>query len=223
MPIVLLVRHGESTANARGVLAGRLPGVVLNAQGRAQATAAGARLEGLPLAAIVSSPLERTRETARLLRAGLSDAPRISVDKGLTECDYGAWSGRRLSSLVKQPLWPHIQSRPSAVTFPDGESMAAMAARGVAAVRRWNEKVADEHGAAGIWVAVSHGDVIKSIVADALGLHLDSFQRIHISPGSLTMISYSGSSTSVLGVNTRDGSLRHLNGGAVAPRLGGGR
>ncbi|HCT80464.1 MAG TPA: phosphoglycerate mutase [Micromonosporaceae bacterium] len=185
MTTLILLRHGRTTANTEGVLAGDSP-VPLDETGVAQAQAAGARLAGLSLKAVVTSPLERCRQTLSLALPGVTPA----VENGLTECGYGEWSGRKLSELTDEPQWRTVQQHPSAVVFPGGEAMAAMASRAVAAVRRWNAIVAGENGPDSTWLACSHGDVIKSIVADALGMHLDLFQRIHVAPGSLTVIRY---------------------------------
>ena len=97
----------------------------------------------------------------------------MATERGLLECDYGSWTGRELKTLAKEPMWRTVQAHPSAAVFPDGESMADMSARAVAAVRRWDARVEAEHGPDAVWVAVSHGDVIKAILADALGIHLD--------------------------------------------------
>lgn len=180
MTTLILLRHGRTTANTHGILAGDSP-VELDDKGVEQARAAGTRLMGLPLQMVVTSPLVRCRQTLEIALPGAKPA----VEEALTECGYGEWSGRKLGELVGEPLWRTVQAHPSAVTFPGGESMAAMASRAVAAVRRWNEVVGE-----GAWLACSHGDVIKAIVADALGMHLDQFQRIHIAPGSLTVIEY---------------------------------
>lgn len=187
MATVLLLRHGRTSANAGGGLAGRSP-VGLDEVGRAQATAVGERLRPLNLAAVVTSPLPRCRETVAL---ALPEAT-VTVDDRLIECGYGDWQGRSLEELAKDPLWPVIQQHPSAVVFPGegGESMAAIAARAVAAVREWDAKITAEHGPDALWLACSHGDIIKAVVADALGLHLDLFQRIVVDPGSLTAIRY---------------------------------
>jgi probable phosphomutase (TIGR03848 family) len=187
MATVILLRHGRTAANAEGGLAGRSP-VELDEVGRAQAVAVGERLRAAPLAAVVTSPLRRCRQTLELALPGVP----VTVDDRLVECGYGDWQGRPLGELAKDPLWPVVQLHPSAVTFPgeDGESMAAMAARAVAAVREWDARVAAASGGHAVWLACSHGDVIKAIVADALGLHLDLFQRLVIDPGSLTAIRY---------------------------------
>jgi probable phosphomutase (TIGR03848 family) len=182
---VLLLRHGRTTANASGGLAGRQP-VELDENGRSQAATAGVRLRALPLAAVVTSPLVRCRQTLELALPDVTPA----VDDGLTECGYGDWEGQPLSKLAKEPLWRVVQQHPSAAVFPNGEAMAAMSARAVAAVRRWDAAVAQQHGPEALWLACSHGDVIKAIVADAVGLHLDEFQRIVADPASVTAIRY---------------------------------
>jgi probable phosphomutase (TIGR03848 family) len=207
VPTVLLLRHGRSTANTSGVLAGWTPGVALDDRGREQAEALALRLGGLPLAAIVSSPLQRCQETVAPL-VKKTGVKRVT-EKRLGECRYGDWTGRKLSELVKEPMWRVVQTHPSAAVFPgpEGESMAAMAARGVAAIRGWDAKVAAEHGPGAVWVACSHGDVIKAIVADAMGLHLDNFQRIVVDPGSVTAISYTETRPFVLRVNDVGGDV----------------
>jgi probable phosphomutase (TIGR03848 family) len=184
---VLLLRHCRTAANAHGGLAGRSP-VELDEVGRAQALALRERLRPLALAAVVTSPLPRCRQTVALALPQAAAA----AEEDLTECGYGDWQGRPLSELAKEPLWSVVQQHPSAATFPGegGESMAAMAARAVAAVRAWDARVAAEHGEDAVWLACSHGDVIKAIVADALGVHLDLFQRIVVDPASLSVIRY---------------------------------
>jgi probable phosphomutase (TIGR03848 family) len=189
MPTVILVRHGRSSANMSGVLAGRTPGVKLDEAGVQQAAAVGERLAGLPLAAIVTSPLDRCKQTAAAI-AKLHEGLRPATDRRLTECGYGDWTGKKISELAKDPLWTVVQQHPSAVTFPNGESMRGMQQRAVDAVRAHDAALAASHGPNAIWVAVSHGDVIKSIVADALGQHLDTFQRIVVDTASTTIITY---------------------------------
>lgn len=210
MPTVILVRHGRSTANATGVLAGRLPGVHLDDTGVAQAVAVGERLAGVRLSAAVTSPLERCRETCREVTRPQAAPLRASTDKQLSECDYGDWQGRPLRELAKEKLWKTVQAQPSAATFPGGESMRAMQDRAVAAIRRHDARIAAEHGDDAVWLAVSHGDVIKSILADALGTHLDLFQRIHVDPASVSIVRYSESRPFVLGTNTHAGDLSWL-------------
>jgi len=193
---VLLLRHGRTTANASGELAGRRP-VDLDDTGRAQAARAGERLRPLPLAAVVSSPLPRCRRTVEL---ALPEAEVIE-DEGLIECGYGDWEGQPLKKLAKDPLWPVVQLHPSAAIFPNGEGMAEMSARAVATIRRWDAKISAEHGPGALWLACSHGDVIKAIVADAMGLHLDQFQRIVADPASISVIRYTPTRPFLVRVN----------------------
>ena len=214
MPTLVLVRHGRTSANAGGVLAGRTPGVHLDETGRTQVRRAGERLSTLPLARIVTSPLERTVETAKALVAGQGDDRRAGLrlrrDKGLIECGYGSWTGRPLKELAKEPLWRTVQAHPSGVVFPDGEAMAEVQHRSVAAVRRHDAETAQEHGDDAVWVAVSHGDVIKAILADALGLQLDQFQRIVVDPASVSVIRYTALRPFVLHVNDLGSDLSPL-------------
>jgi len=210
MATVILVRHGRTTANASGVLAGRTPGVRLDDVGSDQALRAGERLAGVPLARIVTSPLERCRQTAVAIAKAQVDRPAVRTDKGLTECDYGEWQGRALKDLAKEKLWKAVQVQPSSVEFPGGETMRAMQDRGVAAVRRHDAAVEAEHGPGAVWVAVSHGDVIKAILADALGTHFDLFQRLHVDPASFSMVRFTETRPFVLGLNTHEGKLDWL-------------
>ncbi|MFF5089764.1 histidine phosphatase family protein [Streptomyces niveus] len=189
MATLILVRHGRSTANTSGVLAGRTPGVALDEQGLAQAAALPGRLADLPLAAVISSPLQRCLETIRPLTDARPGIETHHEDR-INECDYGEWSGRKLAELSDEPLMSVVQRHPSAATFPGGESMRAMQARAVDAVRDWNTRVEAEHGEDAVFLMCSHGDIIKSLVADALGMHLDLFQRIHADPCSITAIRY---------------------------------
>ncbi|HSE07332.1 MAG TPA: histidine phosphatase family protein [Nocardioidaceae bacterium] len=210
MATLILARHGRTTANATGVLAGRSKGVSLDEEGLGQARAAGERLASLSLAAIVTSPLERCRETARELRRTQNGTAKVTSERRLLECDYGTWTGRDLESLAKEPLWATVQAHPSAVTFPDGESMAQMMARSVAAAREWDARIEAEHGPDAVWVAVTHGDVIKAVLADALGMHLDLFQRIAVDPASLSVVRYTPLRPFVLAVNSVAGDLSGL-------------
>ncbi|GAW48358.1 MULTISPECIES: histidine phosphatase family protein [unclassified Nocardioides] len=210
MATLILVRHGRTTANASGMLAGRLPGVKLDDTGATQAERAGERLAAVPLAAVVSSPLERCRQTARAITRAQPGSPRVSTDRGITECDYGDWQGRALKELAKEKLWATVQAQPSAAAFPGGESMAGMQARAVTAVRRHDALIEAEHGPGAVWAAVSHGDVIKSILADALGMHLDLFQRLHVDPASISIVRYTGTRPYVISTNTHAGDLSWL-------------
>ncbi|MBF4622250.1 histidine phosphatase family protein [Clavibacter sp. VKM Ac-2542] len=210
MATVILVRHGRTTANATGILAGRTPGVDLDDTGRDQADRAGDRLAAVPLAAVVSSPLQRCWETAQRILERQQAKPAQPVDPDLTECDYGDWQGRALADLAKEDLWARVQSHPSSVVFPGGESMAGMQARAVAAIRRHDAAIEAEHGPGAVWVAVSHGDVIKSILADALGTHLDLFQRIDVGPASISIVRYGAGRPTVHATNTDAGDLSWL-------------
>ncbi|ATL81703.1 MULTISPECIES: histidine phosphatase family protein [Streptomyces] len=189
MPMLILVRHGRSTANTAGVLAGWTPGVALDERGTAQAAALPDRLARLPLAAAVTSPLQRCRETLAPLLAARPELP-LHPDDRIGECHYGDWSGRKLAELADEPLMNIVQQHPSAAAFPGGESLRAMNARAVEAVRDWNARIEREHGADAAYLMCSHGDIIKALVADALGLHLDLFQRISVEPCSITAIRY---------------------------------
>ena len=208
MATVILARHGRTAANATGVLAGRSKGVHLDDTGTAQSRAAGERLVGLELAAVVSSPLERCRETARLLVPGA----RTLTDRRLLECDYGEWTGQELKKLAKDKLWRTVQAQPSGARFPGGESLPEMSARAVAAIRDRDAAVEASVGEHAVWLAVSHGDVLKAILADALGMHLDAFQRIMVDPASLSVVRYTPHRAFVLTMNSRSGSLTHLAG-----------
>jgi probable phosphomutase (TIGR03848 family) len=210
MATVILVRHGRTTANATGVLAGRTAGVDLDEVGRDQAALTGERLAAVPLAAVVSSPLERCQQTAQHILDRQTGALFAPTDPDLTECDYGQWQGRKLADLMTEDLWPLVQSQPSAVVFPEGESMAGMQARAVAAIRRHDAAIEAEHGPEAVWVAVSHGDIIKSILADAFGVHLDLFQRINVGPASASIVRYGAGRTSVHATNTDAGDLSWL-------------
>ena len=210
MATVILVRHGRTEANATGLLAGRTPGVRLDPTGAEQATRVAERLAPIRLAALVSSPLERCRETAGLIARSQVDRIRVSRERGLTECDYGEWQGRLLKDLVKEPLWRTVQGQPSAAAFPGGESMTTMQSRAVEAVRRRDTLIEAEHGPGAVWVAVSHGDIIKSILADALGMHLDLFQRINVDPASVSIVRYTAARPYVLATNTHGGDLSWL-------------
>jgi len=208
MATVILARHGRTVANATGVLAGRARGIRLDEVGVRQAEEAARRLDGLTLAAAVTSPLERCKDTATILLRGTG--MRARVERGLTECDYGEWTGRPMKELVKEDLWKVVQAHPAGVRFPGGEAMAEMSARAIRSVRDWDARVADTSGEDAVWLAVAHGDVIKSVLADALGVHLDGFQRIVVDPASLSIVRYTPHRSYVLAMNTTDGSLSSL-------------
>ena len=203
--LLLLVRHGE-TPTTGTVLPGRAPGLHLSDRGRAQAERVAERLEGLSLDAVYSSPLERACETAEptAARTGLS----VKHDDGLLECDFGDWTGAVIADLASLPEWQTVQHNPSAFRFPDGESFPQMQARIVGAL----EALCEAH-AGGVVVCFSHADPIKAAVAHALGTHLDLFQRIVISPGSVSAIAYvEGQDPAVLTVNSTSEPLSGLRG-----------
>lgn len=214
MASVLLVRHGRTSANTAGILAGRSPGVELDEVGRQQAAALAERMRSVPLAAAVSSPLRRCRQTLQALLGARADPVPSSIDQGLVECGYGEWTGRTLKELGKEKLWRTVQQQPSAVRFPGGEAMTEMAARAVGTVRAWDERITAEHGEDAWWVAVSHGDVIKAILADALGTHLDTFQRILVNPASVSVVRYTTARPYVVTMNSSGTDLASL----VPPR-----
>lgn len=210
MATVLLVRHGHTTANAKGVLAGRSPGVHLDEKGVAQADSIGRRLAPLPVSRLVSSPLARCRQTGSAVVAHQTGSPEEVIESRITECGYGSWTGRDLKSLAKHPLWKTVQRQPSAVTFPDGESLLEMQARAVSGIRHHDADVDGAHGPDALWVAVSHGDVIKAVLADALGLHLDLFQRIVVEPGSVSVVRFTPGRPFVVHLNDHGSDLSGL-------------
>ena len=196
---VILLRHGRSTSNTAHTLAGRSEGVDLDDKGREQAESVVGRIGELPVKAIVRSPLLRCERTVAPLAAALGLEP--VVDEALIEVDYGSWTGSKIADLAKEPLWAVVQQQPSAAVFPDGEGLAHVQARAVQAVRHHDRRLAEEHDGDVLWVACTHGDVIKAIIADALGSHLDSFQRITADPASMSVIRYTSVRPFVLHVN----------------------
>ncbi|MGZ8705086.1 MAG: MSMEG_4193 family putative phosphomutase, partial [Aeromicrobium sp.] len=199
-------------------------GVKLDKIGRGQAVRTGERLGVVPLVGVVSSPLERCRQTSRAILDHQTGSPATPIERGITECDYGEWQGRALGDLAKEELWSIVQTQPSAAMFPGGESLAAMQARSVAAIRRHDAAFEAEHGPGAVWVAVTHGDIIKSILADALGMHLDLFQRINVNPASASIVRYTATRPDVVATNTDAGDLSwlHVNASAGDAQVGGG-
>lgn len=213
MGIAILLRHGHSTANAEGLLSGRLPGVTLSETGERQARELAAAFDGIDVTTLSVSPLERTQQTARLVFGdrALIDEP------GIIECDYGDWSGRKLSELATEPLWEQVQRQPSLVRFPNGESLTAMAARSVTTI---STRAAGD----GLHVFVSHGDIIKAVISDASGAAFDDFQRIVIDPCSISIVYY-GEARRLLASNVPiSGAAEAIRGLAKADRgtVGGG-
>ena len=201
--IMMLVRHGQTPTTGR-VLPGRAPGLHLSERGWEQAEAVAARLAGVPVSAIYTSPLERTRETAAPAEraAGLT----ARTEPGLIECDFGDWTGRELAELAKLPEWGTVQRAPSSFRFPGGESFSHMQARAVDAVDRLREA-----HPGGVVLCFSHADPLKAVLAHALGTHLDLFQRIVVDPCSVSVIVHRpGEAPSVVRVNSTDGPLAPL-------------
>ena len=201
--MVLLVRHGQ-TPTTGSTLPGRAKGLHLAESGVAQAEAAAARIAQLrDVAAVYASPLERTRETARPIAA--ARGLKVQIHRGLLECDFGDWTGAKLTDLRKLPEWRTVQSYPSGFRFPGGESFTEMQTRMVGAI---DELVARHPGQT--IVAVSHADTIKAALAQALGTHLDLFQRIVVSPCSISAILYSAGGPAVLASNSTGDDLSRL-------------
>ncbi|NMR30243.1 MSMEG_4193 family putative phosphomutase [Crystallibacter degradans] len=201
--LLLLVRHGQTPTTGK-VLPGLAPGLHLSDGGRVQAQRVAERLAALPIDGIYSSPLERACETAEptAARTGLE----VNEHAGLIECDFGAWTGAALAELAVLPQWQTVQHTPSAFRFPEGESFAQMQARMVGTLEALCASHAD-----GVVVCFSHADPIKAAVAHALGTHLDLFQRVVISPCSVSVISYvEGQAPAVLMVNSTLESLSGL-------------
>ena len=220
---LVLIRHAHSEANAAGILSGRLPNVHLSEKGVEQSEHLAVRLGNFPVATLRVSPMERCFETISpwINSIVLPNNPRFEpmVDQELTEVDYGSWSGKKLAVLSKNKLWKIVQEAPSRMYFPNGEGIAQMQSRAMTSV---HEAVSTK--AKGAAVIVSHGDVIKSIVASALGMHLDEFQRIVIDPASISILDFSTTKPRVLLLNDSRSVVTEL---LVAPKraknlLGGG-
>lgn len=195
MATLILVRHARSVSNGSGTLAGRSAGVDLDETGFSQAAGLVQRLAGVPLSAVHVSPLQRCSQTVRPLLAerGCSAV----VEDRLAEVDYGDWTGRKVADLVEEPLWEVVQQHPSAAVFPGGEGLAQVQARAVAAVREIDRRLPADS----VWLACSHGDVIKAVLADALGMHLDVFQRLVVDPCSVSVVRFTDKRPFVLRVN----------------------
>jgi probable phosphoglycerate mutase len=220
---LVLIRHAHSEANAAGILSGRLPNVHLSEKGLAQSEQLAVRLGNFPVSNLRISPMERCFETISpwINSIVMPNNPRFEpiIDEQVTEVDYGLWSGKKLSFLSKNKLWKTVQESPSRMYFPKGEGIAQMQSRAMTSV---HEVVSSK--AKGSAVIVSHGDVIKSIVASALGMHLDEFQRIVIDPASISILDYSTMKPRVLLLNDSRAVVTEL---LVAPKraknlLGGG-
>ena len=221
MARIILLRHAHSIANESGILAGQLPGISLSKKGTEQAVDLIDRIGRVSFDSIRMSPMQRCQETlAPWLESSNSNGlKKFILDEKLIEMNYGNWSGKKLNSLAKQPLWKVIQKTPSKVEFPQGERMTAMQKRAVASIR---DAVLER--AKGTHLFVSHGDVIKAMVASLLKMKLDNFQSLVIDPASITMLEYDGESAQLILFND---NLTHLEGSLSGSRpkkmlLGGG-
>ncbi|MGH3803339.1 MAG: MSMEG_4193 family putative phosphomutase [Pseudonocardiaceae bacterium] len=218
MTTLLLVRHGRTQYNAGHALAGWTPGVGLDETGREQAAGLARRLRGSSLAAVVTSPLQRCLETVAALRDHGVAAPAPTIDDRFGECRYGDWTGRELKELRAEPAWHTVQHYPSAAVFPDGEGLADVQSRATTAIRDWRTRVRAEHGEDAIWLVCSHEDVIKTVVADVIGLHLDLFQRITVSNAAVTAVRFTLERPYLLRLN--DSGTEALELGKVKVRAG---
>jgi len=204
---LVLIRHAHSEANAKGILSGRLPNVKLSEKGVEQSLRLAKRLGSFPVKQLRVSPMGRCQETItpwlKTMNASLKDS--LIIDENLNEVDYGSWSGKKLAALSAHKLWKTVQNNPSAMYFPAGEGLAHMQQRAMSSVHA--SVSARGKGAA---VVVSHGDVIKAIVASALGMHLDDFQRIVIDPASVTILDYSSSNARIIMLNDTRTELNEI-------------
>lgn len=217
---VLLIRHGQSSANVSRTLAGRIPNVHLSETGDRQARQIASALAQTELLAVVASPLLRTVQTARRIAAQHS-ALSVRRDNAFNEVDYGQWSGKKLARLAKQPLWQQIQQLPSSVTFPGGESMAGAHRRATAGLARLlDAQVATDEPAT--LAIVSHADIIKMLLADAMGLHLDQFQRLNVDPASTSCVLAGDAISRVEFMNVPPSGLPEVIGQASGASLVGG-
>ena len=201
--LVLFVRHGQTPTTGK-TLPGRAPGLHLSADGIAQAKVAAERIGAIKkVSAIYASPLERTRETAAPIAKALN--LKVKANSGLLECDFGTWTGKQLDKLRKLPEWETVQRSPSTFRFPKGESFTEMQNRIVNAV----DTICKNHPGQTV-VCVSHADPIKAALAHATGTHIDLFQRLVVSPCSVSAVAYTASGPIVLTVNSTGGSLGEL-------------
>jgi len=196
---VYLVRHGRTPANEKGILAGRTKGVFLDDLGVLQAETLAKTLENIDFKKIIVSPMERCQQTAKILNQFSKNPIKPNIDSGISECDYGDWSNKKLSTLRRKPLWKNVQERPSGVQFPNGEKMSDMLDRMKSTIFENAAKLKDQDN----MLVVSHGDPIRSFIADSLGIHLDNFQRITIDPCSLSIVRINQGNIQVVSVNNR--------------------
>lgn len=199
MPTFLLIRHGENEYVKKGRLAGRLPGVQLNETGRQQAQALAQKLQEFPIKAVYASPLARTLETAQPLATALEQE--VIPHDGLLEIDFGDWQDKTLKQLRRRKLWQVVQRTPTRMCFPNGETFASAQLRMVNAL----EALCQQHAAKDLVVCVSHSDCIRLAAAHYLGIHLDLFQRLTISPASITTLHLDEGLARVINLNAGTG------------------
>ena len=204
MPKIVLIRHAHSTANAAGVLSGQLPNVHLSKSGQEQAIRLAERLGPLTISQVQISPMDRCLETLTPWLEKYGKKVAVISEPNLVEVNYGKWSGRKLATLSRAKLWRKVQSQPSAVIFPEGESIAQMQVRAMQPVHDFFASNLE------LTIMVSHGDVIKAIVASSLGMHLDDFQRIVVDPASITVLESNGGAIRITRLNDSDSSVREI-------------
>jgi len=197
VPKIYLVRHGRTPANEKGILAGRTKGIFLDDTGIKQAEAVAKSLSQIRFKKIIVSPMERCQQTTKIIITGMDKTPKPVIESGINECDYGDWSNKKLSSLRSKPLWKTIQEKTSLVQFPNGEKMNQMLTRVKNAIFEHALKLKSDENL----LVVSHGDPIRSFIADCLGIHLDNFQRITIDPCSVSVVIISNDNVQVVSVN----------------------
>ena len=209
MATLVLIRHAR-TAETGTLLSGRRDGIPLSANGRSEAKLLAERLAGVQFAGIITSPIQRCLETVEAIRSTRSPnvpaRPNTRIEERLTEVDYGGWTGRELKVLAKDPLWNTVQRQPSAMQFPGGESLRAAATRATEAIRDLDAEFKDDD----VWLAVSHGDIIKAIISDASGAPLDLFQRIVIDPASISVIRFGAERPAILRLNESASGIASL-------------
>lgn len=204
MPKIVLIRHAHSTANAAGVLSGQMPNVHLSKSGQEQAERLAERLGKLTISQVQVSPMDRCTETLAPWLAKYGKNVTVLTEPNLIEVDYGKWSGKKLSTLSRAKLWRKVQGQPSAVTFPEGESLAQMQVRAMKTVHDFFASDLE------LTIMVSHGDVIKAIVASSMGMHLDDFQRIVIDPASITILESNSGAIRLTRLNDSDSTVIEL-------------
>ncbi len=196
MPTILLIRHGENEYVKKGRLAGRISGVHLNENGRAQAEKLSSALVDKPVKAVYASPLERTIETATPIASALN--LKVIKRPGLIEVDFGKWQDKTIKQLSRQKLWKIVQQQPSRARFPEGESFAEAQLR----IANEIEAICDMHKPKDLIICVGHSDMIKLAVAYFTGLPIDKFQGLVVQPASVTTLNISKNRSMLVNLNT---------------------